>query len=615
MGRRSINTTKSGKYMNPTDQARKEARKRELKKNKKQRMMVRSAVLKTKDPRAIFFDMEALDELELNPESVTELNEKVIKDKRKKLKETLERVLKLYRKEDPDMYVEFKAMEVDYEKKRAEKLRKFEAIRDARQVNVESIPLPDTPDVPSLIPLPQDIPLPGAQPPSILKRTSSYGIPMPPPGPPPGPPPSLFPGLPPGKKPPGAPPGLPPYATTPYAPRSPPRVSFAGVGPEEDNEAYNPEEDVSDMEDEENMDDASSTSSSSGSEDGGDEDNTDREDDEDEREMNTQDLDIRQREGEGAGHPKGEKRRKEGRLPPGMTALQAAMLRMAGQEVPMVEDDEEDDEEEDEVEAEKEAEKEEDKQPQRSMMAPVGVLPPRPLQGIPQGPPTVNPPSAPPGPPPGPPARPPPGPPPGFPLPNFVRPPMVPPRGMPPRMPPPGPPPGRPRAPPPGPPPGVPPPLLRAGLPPQRLPPPPPPGVGPPPRLMPPRMRPPAPGMQQQQENPNVLSAPPSIHKLPIKPDDHLADKKSSATIEAKPQIRNLQADVTRFMPTSLRVKRDKGKAKGLKTGAGADEDMIKSVPVPKAQPTVATATKDDAYDQFMKEMSGLMSGPQGEET
>ncbi len=49
MGRRSINTTKSGKYMNPTDQARKEARKRELKKNKKQRTAVRHAVLKSKD--------------------------------------------------------------------------------------------------------------------------------------------------------------------------------------------------------------------------------------------------------------------------------------------------------------------------------------------------------------------------------------------------------------------------------------------------------------------------------------------------------------------------------------------------------------------------------------
>ena len=35
--------------MNPTDQARKEARKRELKKNKKQRIAVRHAVLKSKD--------------------------------------------------------------------------------------------------------------------------------------------------------------------------------------------------------------------------------------------------------------------------------------------------------------------------------------------------------------------------------------------------------------------------------------------------------------------------------------------------------------------------------------------------------------------------------------
>jgi WW domain-binding protein 11 len=40
MGKRSTNTTKSGKFMNPTDQARKEARRRELKKNKKQRQMV-----------------------------------------------------------------------------------------------------------------------------------------------------------------------------------------------------------------------------------------------------------------------------------------------------------------------------------------------------------------------------------------------------------------------------------------------------------------------------------------------------------------------------------------------------------------------------------------------
>lgn len=63
MGRRSINTTKSGKYMNPTDQARKEARKKELKKNKKQRQMVRAAVLKGKDPAQLLDEMEKIDEM------------------------------------------------------------------------------------------------------------------------------------------------------------------------------------------------------------------------------------------------------------------------------------------------------------------------------------------------------------------------------------------------------------------------------------------------------------------------------------------------------------------------------------------------------------------------
>lgn len=65
MGRRSINTTKSGKYMNPTDQARKEARKKELKKNKKQRQMVRAAVLKGKDPAQLIEEMEKIDEMGL----------------------------------------------------------------------------------------------------------------------------------------------------------------------------------------------------------------------------------------------------------------------------------------------------------------------------------------------------------------------------------------------------------------------------------------------------------------------------------------------------------------------------------------------------------------------
>ena len=75
-------------------------------------------------------------------------------------------------------------------------------------MEAESIPLPDMPHPPSNI-LIQDIPLPGAQPPSILKKTSAYGPPtwavsiLPLLG-------HGVPHLPPGRKPPGPPRGPPP---------------------------------------------------------------------------------------------------------------------------------------------------------------------------------------------------------------------------------------------------------------------------------------------------------------------------------------------------------------------------------------------------------------------
>ena len=46
MGKRPVNSTKGGKFMNPTDQARKVARKKELKRNKKLRQAVRAAAIK-----------------------------------------------------------------------------------------------------------------------------------------------------------------------------------------------------------------------------------------------------------------------------------------------------------------------------------------------------------------------------------------------------------------------------------------------------------------------------------------------------------------------------------------------------------------------------------------
>lgn len=171
-------------------------------------MMVRAAVLKMKDPKQIIRDMEKLDEMEFNPVQQPQLNEKVLKDKRKKLRETFERILRLYEKENPDIYKELRKLEVEYEQKRAQLSQYFDAVKNAQHVEVESIPLPDMPHAPSNI-LIQDIPLPGAQPPSILKKTSAYGPPtravsiLPLLG-------HGVPRLPPGRKPPGPPPGPPP---------------------------------------------------------------------------------------------------------------------------------------------------------------------------------------------------------------------------------------------------------------------------------------------------------------------------------------------------------------------------------------------------------------------
>ena len=96
---------------------------------------------------------------------------------------------------------------------------------------------------------------------------------------------------------------------------------------------------------------------------------------------------------------------------------------------------------------------------------------------------------------------------------------------------------------------------------------------------------------KQHQPGPpiNTLAAAPQLTK----------DTKGMTTITAKPQIRNLSADVTRFVPTTLRIKRDDKKVVKPKT----------VVPEYRQKPDTAAkgTTKDDAYMQFMREMQGLL--------
>lgn len=568
--------------MNPTDQARKEARKKELKKNKRQRQMVRAAVLKGKDPYQIISEMERIDQMEYNVLQPSPLNEKVLKDKRKKLKDTLERVLKMYDKDDPERWAELKNQEADYEKRRSALLQYYEAVRHAQQVQVDDIPLPISltgglpdsipPGMPGQIPLPAELPSHIPPPPSILRKRSAYS-------------PSRKP-----KKPPGVPPGPPPELSDDEEDEAmdtsaPPPANNRRIRFEDDYEERPPGEEPLEREmgaKPSSVDDSSLS------------------------DQDRSKLTI-------APAPK-----------PQPTALQQKMLAMAGQDIDQFMREME------EVHRKREADRQADldarlaaiadtgedgrsygqeqdrefgdRESGRDVEVPgvsgqLGKTPPGlpPLTGIHPGPP--------------------PGPPPLMSLPHMMyRPP--PPRGAP-GVPmqamqgsvrvPPGPPPGRPPALPPGPPPGLPP---RLGV---RLPPGPPPGM--PPRLMrmpmamPPNM-PPLPGMGMPGMpppgapigTPNVLSAAPQL----INRAESAEAKKGGATIEAKPQIRNLSADVTRFLPTALRVKRDDKPVKThrIPTDIRGEAALARQQAQGPAQPGV---TKDDAYQQFMREMQGLL--------
>ncbi|XP_045451071.1 WW domain-binding protein 11 [Melitaea cinxia] len=536
MGRRSINTTKSGKYMNPTDQARKEARKKELKKNKRQRQMVRAAVLKMKDPTQILEELQKIDEMEYNVLQPSPLNEKVLKEKRKKLRETFDRVLKMYDKDDPEKWVELKRQEMEYDKRRAHLISYYESVKHAQSVQIDDIPLPtlQVPDnliygnVPSQIPLPMDTVHPNLPVRPILKKDSVYRE------------------RPLGVEPPGVPPGPPPDFSTLIS-----EYMKMNIKHKEGKKTLR----FSDVPDEGPPGDYPM-----------------------QKKQTIEDFDGEAMEDDHPSSPTSV----PANPAPKPTSLQQRMLALSGQNIDdfMKEMEEVHKKRERDRAADlnarlsalkrttgRESDSDSDTESQAPHLLHEFTLEPpgaemrqMPPPLLPPGlrPPMLRPPGAPPGAPPGvPPGVPPgglPGPAPG-PLPHGLT--NVP---------------GMPTGAPPGPPPGLP---TRGVL----RPPGPPPGA--PPRLFRPLVPPPPPHV-------SVLTAAPQLISK--------KDAVQGATISAKPQIRNLSADVTRFVPSALRVKREDKRAK---------PDLKSALPRPSEQPK--QPSKDDAYMQFMKEMEGLL--------
>lgn len=131
------------------------------------------------------------------------------------------------------------------------------------------------------------------------------------------------------------------------------------------------------------------------------------------------------------------------------------------------------------------------------------------------------------------------------------------------------------------------------------------------------------------EKRPNITSVSAAAGGLP------LGASSGGATISAKPQIINPKTEVTRFVPTALRVRRDKsGTIPGAMTGAfekpsnavggrrgddgvaggpgqkhqvaAAQMGLVKSAQMGAvSQPSMKT--KDQVYEAFMREMEGLL--------
>lgn len=119
-----------------------------------------------------------------------------------------------------------------------------------------------------------------------------------------------------------------------------------------------------------------------------------------------------------------------------------------------------------------------------------------------------------------------------------------------------------------------------------------PPAGPPPPEFMMP------PGMPPQAAPRMPLGPPPKLPPMSQPPPPKMAKLSTAGktTIQAKPQMRSLQQEVVKFVPTQLRVK------KGNETARPSQ----KRDPQPQQQQP-DKPTKDDAYAQFMKEMQGLI--------
>lgn len=146
---------------------------------------MREAVIKSKNPNSVLDELVKLDDLEFDAENECPYADRVMQEKRTRMKATYFKILEYYKTAGKmDTWKEYQDDYNQYERERERKQSLFQAVLKAKNWSVDQIPLPDAP-------LPDSgmagIPLPMGLPPR-MGSSSSRGH-SGPPGPPPGPPP------------------------------------------------------------------------------------------------------------------------------------------------------------------------------------------------------------------------------------------------------------------------------------------------------------------------------------------------------------------------------------------------------------------------------------------
>ena len=87
----------------------------------------------------------------------------------------------------------------------------------------------------------------------------------------------------------------------------------------------------------------------------------------------------------------------------------------------------------------------------------------------------------------------------------------------------------------------------------------------------------------------------------------HSASNVQQPTISAQPQLRNVQAEVTKFMPTSLKVRRDQPQSVKAKLRGGHLSGNQNATTKKTNTTKVVPGMQGDAYETFMSEIQELL--------